>query len=70
MIEAVIGEITVAPAVLEGMKNDEVAASPGMKYKHYAPKAKVVIVNADKKEYEKFVNAQKVLLHFALMMTR
>lgn len=59
MIEVVIGEITVAPAVLEGMKNDEVAASPGMKYKHYAPKAKVVIVNADKKEYEKFVNAQK-----------
>ncbi len=59
MIEAVIGEITVAPAVLEGMKNDEVAASPGMKYKHYAPKAKVVIVNADKEQYEKFVNAQK-----------
>ncbi len=59
MIEAVIGEITVAPAVLEGMKNDEVAASPGMKYKHYAPKAKVVIVNADKERYEKFVNAQK-----------
>lgn len=59
MIEAVIGEITVAPAVLEGMKNDEVAASPGMKYKHYAPKAKVVIVNADKKRYEEFVNAQK-----------
>ena len=59
MKEAVIGEITVAPAVLEGMKNDEVAASPGMKYKHYAPKAKVVIVNADKKEYEEFVNAQK-----------
>lgn len=59
MIEAVIGEITVAPAVLEGMKNDEVAASPGMKYKHYAPKAKVVIVNANKKEYEEFVNAQK-----------
>lgn len=59
MIEAVIGEITVAPAVLEGMKNDEVAASPGMKYKHYAPKAKVVIVNADKEKYEEFVNAQK-----------
>lgn len=59
MIEAVIGEITVAPAVLEGMKNDEVAASPGMKYKHYAPKAKVVIVNADKERYEEFVNAQK-----------
>ena len=59
MIESVIGEITVAPAVLEGMKNDEVAASPGMKYKHYAPKARVVIVNGTKKQYECFVNSRK-----------
>ena len=59
MIESVIGEIKVAPAVLEGMKDDEVAASPGMKYKHYAPKAKVVMVDADKNTYERFVNSQK-----------
>lgn len=59
MIEAVIGRIDVAKAVLEGMKKDEVAASPGMKYKHYAPKAKVVIVNADKQQYEDFVNAKR-----------
>ncbi len=59
MIEKVIGKVEIAKAVLEGMKNDEVAASPGMKYKHYAPKAKVVIVNADKTEYEKFVNTRK-----------
>lgn len=59
MIEAVIGRVEVAKAVLEGMKNDEVAASPGMKYKHYAPKAKVIIVDADKKTYESFVNSQK-----------
>lgn len=59
MIESVIGEITVAPAVLEEMKNDEVAASPGMKYKHYAPKARVVIVNGTKKQYECFVNSRK-----------
>ncbi len=59
MIEEVIGKVEVAKAVLEGMASDEVAASPGMKYKHYAPKAKVVIVNADKKEYESFVNSRK-----------
>lgn len=59
MIESVIGDIKVAPAVLEGMKDDEVAASPGMKYKHYAPKAKVVMVDADKNTYERFVNSQK-----------
>lgn len=30
-----------------------------MKYKHYAPKARVVIVDADRKTYEDFVNNQK-----------
>lgn len=59
MLESVIGEVYVAPAVLEGMKDNEVAASPGMKYKHYAPKAKVVIVKGDKEKYEKFVNTRK-----------
>ncbi len=59
MIESVIGEIDVASAVLEGMKNDEVAQSPGMKYKHYAPKARVVLVNAGKERYESFVNSKK-----------
>lgn len=58
MIEEVIGKVDVSSAVLEGMKNDEVAASPGMKYKHYAPRAKVIIVDADKKAYEDFVNSR------------
>ncbi|MDE6723116.1 MAG: threonylcarbamoyl-AMP synthase [Eubacterium sp.] len=59
MLEEVIGPVEVAAAVLEGMKNDEVAASPGMKYKHYAPKARVMLVNAGKERYEKFVNSKK-----------
>lgn len=29
-----------------------------MKYKHYSPKARIIIVNAPKEKYEKFVNAQ------------
>lgn len=59
MIENVIGEVEVSSAVLQGMKENETAASPGMKYKHYSPKAKVILVNADKKTYENFVNEQK-----------
>lgn len=58
MLEAVIGEVAVSPAVLEGMKDGETAASPGMKYKHYAPKARVVLVEADKKTYARFVNSR------------
>lgn len=59
MLEEVIGKVEVAPAVLEGMKNNEIAASPGMKYKHYAPKARVMLVNAEKEKYENFVNSKK-----------
>lgn len=59
MIEDVIGEIAVASAVLEGMKENEVAASPGMKYKHYAPNARIMLVNGTKEQYEAFVNSKK-----------
>ena len=59
MLESVIGKVEIAGAVLEGMAENETALSPGMKYKHYAPSARVVIVNADKRTYERFVNSQK-----------
>ena len=59
MLEEVIGEVEISSAVLEEMKSDETASSPGMKYKHYSPKAKIVIVNADKEKYEAFVNSKE-----------
>lgn len=59
MIEEIIGRVEVAKAVLQGMEENEEAASPGMKYKHYAPKARVIIVDADKEDYESFVNSKK-----------
>ncbi len=59
MLESVIGEVKLAGAVLEDMKSTETAASPGMKYKHYSPRAKIVIVKAEKEAYEGFVNGKK-----------
>ena len=59
MIELVIGAVELSPAVLEGMAENETAASPGMKYKHYSPKAEIVLVNAEKEAYENFVNSKK-----------
>lgn len=59
MLSEVIGRVDIARAVTEGMAEGETAASPGMKYKHYSPKATIIIVNAPKEKYEKFVNAQK-----------
>lgn len=59
MLSEVIGRVDIARAVTEGMADGETAASPGMKYKHYAPKAKIIIINAGRKKYEKYVNSQK-----------
>ncbi len=44
-IESVIGEIGIHPvAKAEIELNSVIARSPGMKYKHYAPKAEVILV--------------------------
>lgn len=47
----VLGEVEVDPAVTSRLKDDEKAASPGMKYKHYAPKAQVYIVKGPVKSF-------------------
>lgn len=59
MLEEVIGRVEISDAVLSEIKDGESVLSPGMKYKHYSPKAKIIIVDADKKQYEAFVNSRK-----------
>ena len=53
MLREVIGNVVIDAAVLNGLEDDAKATSPGMKYKHYAPKAHVVIING---EFNKIVN--------------
>jgi L-threonylcarbamoyladenylate synthase len=59
-LESVLGKIAVSSAVTEKLKDDEKAESPGMKYKHYAPKARVTIVKGDFEKYKSFMLAQKI----------
>ena len=55
-MEAVLGEeVLVSPAILEKLGDGEVARSPGMKYKHYAPKAQVTILRGDFAKYKEFI---------------
>lgn len=42
-----IGQVVVDDAVLNKLEDGEKAASPGMKYKHYAPKADITIIKSD-----------------------
>ena len=55
----VLGEIEISHAVYEKLKEGEKVQSPGMKYKHYAPKAQVTIIKGSFEQYKKFLLAQR-----------
>lgn len=50
-LRQVLGRVDVSDAVLNPMKNDEAAESPGMKYKHYSPEAQLEIVRGNLFEF-------------------
>lgn len=54
-ISKVIGDVEIHRAVTNNLSEGEQAPSPGMKYKHYAPKASVSIVDGNEQEYIKFI---------------
>lgn len=51
-------EIDIDPAVLAELQEGQVAASPGMKYKHYSPSANVVIVTGSLEDFAEYVNGK------------
>lgn len=56
-LEEVLGTVEVDEAVTAPLKDDRKAASPGMKYKHYAPKAQVTILKGSAEAFREYVNA-------------
>lgn len=58
MLEDVIGEIEISDAVFNKLAENAEAASPGMKYKHYSPDARVVIIKGDFDSYKAFVEKE------------
>ncbi len=57
-LRAVLGEIVIDPAVTAALEKGAKAASPGMKYKHYAPQTRVVLVKATAEKFAAFVNSK------------
>ncbi len=55
-LENVIGHVEVADAVLHQLKEGQTAASPGMKYKHYAPSAHITLIRSSDEKYIEYVN--------------
>ncbi len=56
MLEKVAGSVEIDEAVLAPLREGAEAASPGMKYKHYAPTARVVLVRGSASAYADYVN--------------
>lgn len=57
-LRAVLGAVEVDDAVLHQLKAGETAASPGMKYKHYAPCADITIVRGSLAQFRQYVAEQ------------
>lgn len=58
-LRAVLGRVDVDRAVLNPLPKGAKPLSPGMKYKHYSPKANVIILNGSERAYADYVNAHK-----------
>lgn len=58
-LRALLGEVDVDDAVLHKLAEGVRAASPGMKYKHYAPRADITIVKGSFEEFRRFVETKE-----------
>lgn len=56
MIESVVGKIDVDPAVFSKPSADVVPKAPGMKYKHYSPLARVILVSGGRENVIDTIN--------------
>lgn len=54
-IEKVIGNVEVHYAATQALAENEAAASPGMKYKHYAPKADLTLIQGSEDAFVQYI---------------
>lgn len=51
-------EVILSRGITEELAKDEKVLSPGLKHKHYAPKAEVTIINGDFEKYKQLVESE------------
>ena len=55
---ACVGDVYIADAVTNMLQEGQVALSPGMKYRHYAPEAPLVLLDGDTDEVSSFIASE------------
>lgn len=53
---AVLGDLEIDRAVTQQLSKDTVVKAPGMKYKHYAPQAEVIIVAGNRESASRYIH--------------
>ncbi len=66
-LQEVLPDIVVDKAVLAQPEEGKPVASPGMKYKHYSPKARVIMLDGEFKKFKKYVSNHSKEGTFALV---
>ena len=65
-LECICDEVVIAPSVTDALSENEKPLSPGMKYRHYAPKAPLVLLDGDDEPVLSYMyrqqNAQRCVL--------
>lgn len=67
MLLEITGKVEIASAVKEELKAGETALSPGMKYKHYAPRANLYLIDDSSVDFIKFVKLRQNEENCAIM---
>jgi L-threonylcarbamoyladenylate synthase len=56
----VVNKVTIADAVINSLKENEKALSPGMKYRHYAPKAELVLLDGGREAVANYIKKEGI----------
>lgn len=65
-LTGILGEVNIHSAVLNPLEDGVSASSPGMKYKHYSPTAKLTVLNGTKEDFIGFIEKNPHFADFAL----
>jgi L-threonylcarbamoyladenylate synthase len=60
-LKSILNKVEIDEAVTHKLSNNLQVASPGMKYKHYAPKVKIVLVESSIEKFVHYVKQQESL---------
>lgn len=57
-LEKVVSKVKIADAVIDKLADGAVALSPGMKYRHYAPTAPLLLIDGDKAKTVEYIKSE------------